>query len=84
MACTSSISDSRRPQNPQTLQRLFVVHHVFTTGTGTTDVDGRDKYASRRSYGSRCSSWLPGTFELFVNHFVHLGAGIHQGGGDDG
>src|SRR5690606_32735176 len=70
-------------QNPQPLQRLFVVHHVFTTGAGTTDVDGRVN-TLLGDLTIQMQFLVTSTFELFVNHFVHFGAGVHQRRGDDG
>jgi hypothetical protein len=68
---------------PDPLQIFFWDEQLFFTGSGTLDVDSRedalvDKLPVENDFH------VAGALELFEDDFVHAGAGIDEGGGDDG
>src|SRR5690606_13680747 len=65
------------------LQLVFAGQQLFTTGTGAVDVDGRE-YTLLGNLAIQVDLHVAGALEFLVDHFVHLRAGIHQRGSDDG
>ena len=56
---------------------------VFLAGAGTVDVDGRED-ALFRQMAIQIDLHVAGALEFFEDDFVHAGAGVDEGRGDDG
>ena len=65
------------------MQLAFLRQHLFAPGAGTVDEDGRVD-AFFRDLPIQVQLHVAGAFELLVDHLVHAGAGVDQGGGENG
>ncbi|KAG1387165.1 hypothetical protein G6F59_016527 [Rhizopus arrhizus] len=70
-------------QDPDLLQQFRFDQQVFAAGARTVDVDGRE-HALFSNATAQVHFAVAGALELFVDHLVHLRAGVDQRGGDDG
>eukprot|EP00042_Codosiga_hollandica_P060670 m.921627 g.921627 ORF g.921627 m.921627 type:complete len:413 (+) comp87512_c0_seq1:117-1355(+) len=71
------------PQDPALLQDLRLEQQLFTARAGLVDQQRRvDALLGHAAV--QVDFAVAGALELFVDHFVHLGAGVDQRGTDDG
>ncbi|CAK6470919.1 hypothetical protein PSEG_05569 [Pseudomonas sp. Nvir] len=70
-------------QDPHFLQLFLSGEQFFFTGTGTVVIDSRED-AFFGNLTREVQLHVTGAFKLFVDHFVHFGAGVNQRRGDDG
>ena len=70
-------------EQPDALQFPIGQKEFFFAGGAAIDVEaGEDAFFHQ--FAIEMDFAVPGSFELFEDDFVHTGAGIDQGGGDDG
>ncbi len=70
-------------QDPDALQLVLGGQQLLAAGAGAVDVDGRE-HTLFSDAAVQLQLQVTGALEFLVDHLVHLRAGFHQRGGEDG